>query len=212
MFALVVSVVTLWLLPMLDFLFVPSSCRSVKAVRLVHYVEPDLPKVYAVEEVEHKPQKSSGFARQFPKMIKQIHSTPLEVSNQFDFSGIKQGDRPDLHFAIKDVGDSFADFELGGLGFKLSQVDVLPVALNKLRPNYPYQARRRGVEGEVLLSFVITESGTVSHLRVLRSSPEGVFDESARQAVKSWKFRPARKGGEAVPVLREQLIRFGLDK
>jgi TonB family protein len=208
----VISVTTLWMLPILDIIFASPSRKHREAIRLVHYIKPTQPKIHTEQPAKHKLQKKTGFDRQFPEISTQVYSTPLEISHQFDFSQINESDHPDLKFAVKEAGASFSHFKLGGLGFKLSQVDVLPVALNKLRPNYPFHARRRGLEGEVLLSFVITENGTVSHLHVLRSSPAGVFDESARQAVKDWKFRPAQKGGEAVPVMREQLIRFGLEK
>lgn len=48
---------------------------------------------------------------------------------------------------------------------------------------YPEEAMRRGIEGKVLLSFVVLESGRTDRIRVAASSGHRVLDEAARQAV-----------------------------
>ena len=53
--------------------------------------------------------------------------------------------------------------------------------LKKVR--YPDQARRLGLEGRVLLSFVVLENGTVSEVRVVQSSDYRLLDEAAKEAV-----------------------------
>lgn len=48
---------------------------------------------------------------------------------------------------------------------------------------YPDKARRLGIEGRVLLSFVVLENGTISGIRVIDSSDYRLLDESAKEAV-----------------------------
>ncbi|MCE5281382.1 MAG: TonB family protein [Deltaproteobacteria bacterium] len=48
---------------------------------------------------------------------------------------------------------------------------------------YPERARRLGLEGKVLLSFVVLEDGTTSEIKVLDGSRHRILDESARDAV-----------------------------
>ena len=59
-------------------------------------------------------------------------------------------------------------------------------------PIYPPQAQAQGVEGEV------TVQGVVINAVVVASSSGQVFDAAALQAVTSWKFTPARRGGVAI--------------
>lgn len=67
-------------------------------------------------------------------------------------------------------------------------------------PNAEYseKARRDKVDGSVLLSFVVTEDGTTSDIRVVRTLGDGL-DEQAVKAVQRWRFNPAELDGEPVP-------------
>jgi periplasmic protein TonB len=77
-------------------------------------------------------------------------------------------------------------------------------------PEYPQMARKRGVEGRVLLSVVIDASGKVEdRVEVLDSIP--MLDQAAIDAVHQWSFSPARDA-EGIPV-RVQMtvpVRFTL--
>lgn len=66
----------------------------------------------------------------------------------------------------------------------------LPKATNR-PPEYPFEARRRGESGTVVLRVVIEASGRVSGLVVDRSSGFARLDQSASEAVRRWRFEPA---------------------
>ena len=68
------------------------------------------------------------------------------------------------------------------------------------QPVYPEDAKERGIEGEVTLIYTVTASGHVTDLRVLEAEPPGVFDEAALAAVRTWRYRPPRSGGEPTAV------------
>lgn len=65
-------------------------------------------------------------------------------------------------------------------------------------PRYPTAARRRGVEGTVTLAVRVSADGLPRAVEVARSSGSALLDEAALEAVRRWRFRPARRGAEAV--------------
>lgn len=70
--------------------------------------------------------------------------------------------------------------------------------LNNPVPEYPAQAKRRGMEGSVMLGVVVTSDGAAKSVTVAKSSGFAMLDESAKNSVSRWKFVPARKGDETV--------------
>ncbi|MDX2082590.1 MAG: TonB family protein [Rickettsiales bacterium] len=70
--------------------------------------------------------------------------------------------------------------------------------LNNPAPFYPLSAKRKGVQGKVMLSVLVKVDGTAAAVNVSRSSGSNDLDQAALAAVKEWKFIPARRGGEVV--------------
>ena len=66
----------------------------------------------------------------------------------------------------------------------------------KDNPEYPKVAQRKNISGYVILQYTVTETRTVEDITVLRSSPEGVFDEAARQAAIKYRYLPRIVDGE----------------
>ncbi|MDW8123587.1 MAG: TonB family protein [Geminicoccaceae bacterium] len=65
-------------------------------------------------------------------------------------------------------------------------------------PHYPAAARRRGIEGTVVLEVAVSPAGLPEEVVVARSSGSRLLDEAALEAVRRWRFRPARRAGEPV--------------
>src|SRR5262249_38105646 len=99
----------------------------------------------------------------------------------------------------------------GGSGpVPVGQVADPPALLRRMAPAYPDEARRREVEGLVLLEAILDREGHVEpEVKVLRSIP--LLDQSAIAAVRQWRFRPARnREGQTLRVIVEIPIRFVL--
>lgn len=77
-------------------------------------------------------------------------------------------------------------------------------------PVYPPDALRRGLEGLVLLRVTIGPDGRVTEVSVARSSGVRKLDESARDAVRRWKFEPAMRDGNTVEWTARLPVRFRL--
>jgi len=78
------------------------------------------------------------------------------------------------------------------------------------KPLYPQEARKKGYEGEVVLKVEVLSNGRVGQVETKRSSGHEVLDRSALHAVKQWKFIPAKKGEEAIPLWVNVPIKFQL--
>ncbi|SEH32863.1 energy transducer TonB [Magnetospirillum fulvum] len=77
-------------------------------------------------------------------------------------------------------------------------------------PPYPLSARRRGLEGRVQLRIAIDASGRVETVDVATSSGSETLDDAAVEAVRRWRFRPERRGGETRAATIVVPIRFQL--
>lgn len=96
--------------------------------------------------------------------------------------------------------------------FNLADLDQIPVARQQFKPNYPFEMRRAGIQGEVVVGFVVTVNGDVIDAYAVRST-QREFEQAAIQAVLKWKFRPGKKGGKAVNTRNVQVpILFSLNE
>jgi protein TonB len=75
-----------------------------------------------------------------------------------------------------------------------------PKALNMSAPSYPADAKAAGIEGTVIVKYVVTESGEVTNVSAVRGPEE--LKAVCEAAVKNWKFEPALKDGKPVAVHR----------
>ena len=75
-----------------------------------------------------------------------------------------------------------------------------PVVTFHPDPLYEEQAKKAKYEGTTVLSMVVAADGSVRDLQIL--TPLGLgLDEKAVDAVKTWKFEPARRGDQPVAVV-----------
>jgi periplasmic protein TonB len=86
-----------------------------------------------------------------------------------------------------------------------------PLGGYQTTPRYPESARRQGIEGITTLRFVVLPSGRVDQILVARSAGHVDLDRAAVDAVRTWRFEPARRGKEAVAVWVTLPVRFELD-
>lgn len=70
--------------------------------------------------------------------------------------------------------------------------------LHNPKPPYPLLARRRGVEGKVLLKVEVSAAGRAEQVEVAQSSGDASLDEAALNTVRTWRFVPAQRGDTAI--------------
>lgn len=83
--------------------------------------------------------------------------------------------------------------------------------LNNPKPEYPLTARQRHWQGTVLLRVYVGADGRAQQVVIARSSGHDTLDESALDAVKQWRFVPAKRGDSAEASWATVPIVFELD-
>lgn len=91
------------------------------------------------------------------------------------------------------------------------KADSRPFALDNPKPVYPSAARRRGMQGVVLLQVKVSDKGSVAGIHIMRSSGFQVLDIAATNSVKQWQFMPAQQNDKNVASTVQVPIRFILN-
>lgn len=68
----------------------------------------------------------------------------------------------------------------------------------QVRPSYPATPRRLGIQGTTLLRVHVLASGRIGEVLVEKSAGHPELDDAAADAVRRWRFEPARRGPDAV--------------
>jgi periplasmic protein TonB len=97
----------------------------------------------------------------------------------------------------------------GGGAYRVGGGVSAPKALYAPDPEYSEEARKAKYQGTVVLWLVVDANGRPQQIRVQRALGMGL-DEKAIEAVRLWKFDPARKDGQAVPVMINVEVNFRL--
>lgn len=84
--------------------------------------------------------------------------------------------------------------------------------LNNKAPVYPMLSRKRKEQGTVWLLLLVSKDGLVTELKLKKTSGFDRLDQAALQAVKKWKFQPARKEGQPIDYWYELPLKFSLQQ
>ena len=83
--------------------------------------------------------------------------------------------------------------------------------LNNPAPQYPSLSRRLGEQGRVMLDVYILPDGSVGEIKLNKSSGFPRLDNAALQAVKNWKYVPAKRGNRPIAFWYVQPVSFVLN-
>ena len=148
-----------------------------------------------VEKQKRRPLKKKSL--KMKKMENLALKRPQVKPPRFEFSKPAGGLSVAAVFTDS-ISQNIPVFQAPKMLFNLSELDQKPRLLYRVNPVYPYAAKRRNLTGDLLLQFIVDDSGYVGHVKVIKSQPKGIFDESAIRAVKKWRFKPGYVEGEAV--------------
>ncbi len=84
-----------------------------------------------------------------------------------------------------------------------------PVTVFRVQPEYPIELRVRGISGEVLVEFIVGETGEVIEAVVVRSTMSALND-LAVAAVRKWKFKAAERSGRPIRAVMQIPMTFGV--
>lgn len=141
---------------------------------------------------------------------------PPPPQEQADFTpdlfepGLGDMSGPSIEVAIN-IGGVQREPAGGDFIFDSLDLDRAPEVSTRVNPDYPYQARERGIEGYVAVKVLVGKDGGVRQVNILKSAPEGVFDQAVRKALAGWHFRPGEVGGEPVTAWVTTTLHFRLN-
>ncbi len=96
-------------------------------------------------------------------------------------------------------------------GNEFIAVDVMPELVSEASPEYPPEAKAKGIQGKVTISLRVKTDGTVSSPKVAKSSGSNLLDQAALAAADKYRFKPALRDGKPVAVWVSFAVNFVLD-
>lgn len=160
---------------------------------------------------QHSPPGSEVAASSTPSIV--TASSPDTGSSARIFPGTTTEHGSNVRgnqYVIASLGEmsGYGKLEIsrsGGLTF------AAPRYSENYLPDYPLSARRRGYAGVVMLSVEVLADGSVGRLKMKKTSGYDLLDKSAHDAVKGWKFSPAKKMGTPVTMWVDVPVKFELN-
>ena len=141
-----------------------------------------LPEREVVARVAQKPQKP------------RVDETPPPRVPRPDFAAAQVNTGV---VALPGIINPGLDLELG-VDWQQTDGEYLPIV--KIAPIYPRRALSRGIEGYVILEYVVTRLGTVRDVVVVEAEPRDIFNRAAVKSAMHYKYKPRVVDGEAVDV------------
>lgn len=90
----------------------------------------------------------------------------------------------------------------GGSGLYMpGQLDHLPSVLRPVKPDYPPDAKKKRIEGRVVVRLIVDSTGRPTECAVHAAEPSGYFEEAALGAARKMRFIPGKKNGRPVRTL-----------
>jgi len=207
--ALLVNIFLFALLP----LFVQSDLTKsdLETIIPVHVVQirPEKPRPPEKEEKlpEKKPPEKVIPTVRLQHKVPKRQEIKMETPRlSFEINPKLAGGMPVAPPAERPTIFPFKDF------YDQGEVDQMPMAIFKMKPIYPYRARRLNIAGKVDVKFLVDENGYVSNIKILQSTPTAIFDDSVRNALPSWRFSPGKVRGHAVSTWVVTSIQFKMEE
>jgi TonB family protein len=90
----------------------------------------------------------------------------------------------------------------------MESLDRAPDLVREPRPAYPPIAARQKIEATVMASILVSETGEVLDVKILRGEPRFGFNDAAIRAFRGARYSPAMKDGKRVKTWVPQMIHF----
>ena len=71
-------------------------------------------------------------------------------------------------------------------------------SINNPHPPYPIIARKKGIEGSLILSVSVNNDGSVGNVIIKKSSGHKILDKVSKETIEKWLFVPAKRMGQTI--------------
>jgi protein TonB len=149
-----------------------------------------------------------------------VKRATLKPPDEIPLEKPKESDDPLAEAGETGPQDGFLDGVEGGTGTAAVKppppppkaeklIPPSPMSSNAEKPKYSSAAKRKGIEGVVVVSFEVTETGKVANPRIVSGPPE--LHETVLKFVMEWRFKPAHRGATPVRYRLQRQFRFVLE-
>lgn len=153
--------------------------------------------------------KQSASIQKTDPELSEVPARSGDISTSIDGQPDAEASPPSsLTSALKDAADAVASANQRVPAPTISL--ARPLYRHNPSPDYPSRARRRGLQGVVILKVLVDEKGRVDDLVIFKSSGHKILDRAARSSVKRWMFQPGTKDGRTIEMWVRVPIRFEL--
>ncbi len=195
---------------------------TIKTAEVIEEAQADTTMIFLTQEAEpdaEPPPVQEILTIDPPPKGFQVLQAPIEIPTEIPPIDLSERFDPRDFSGSGVQGGIFSGVE-GGTGpvdlsvtFNEAMVDERPERLSGPLPRYPEMLRQAGIEGSVMLEFVIDTSGRVEAalIKVLQSTNRA-FEGPAKDVIRRSLYRPGRVRGQAVRVLVTQQIGFTIQR
>lgn len=155
----------------------------------------DAPKGRVLDFVRVKQEQSTETKKRKPKKPPKPKDPPPPLEQPQLAQANPNANATQLSFASNIAADVGLK---GGLSLDSGDGEYLPIV--KVAPIYPRRAQSRGIEGYVIVEFIVSKNGSVKAPNVVEAKPEGIFEKAALDAASKFKYKPRVVDGEPVEV------------
>jgi len=158
-------------------------------------------------EIVRKPPEEHKKAPQV-RQVKQSSNEGKTLGNQVALKLV-----PDLAVDAGGAGDAAVvqSTNLQAMVFEEGETDERPIPMETPPVEYPLLAREKGIEGTLVVYFVIGHDGKVKSIDV-QKSPSPIITREAKRTIATWRFKPGKKNKIPVNVRAKKEITFELQK
>jgi periplasmic protein TonB len=158
------------------------------------------------EDVNEPPESRKLDPDEMPKVVASPMpldqlTLPFEVNTELP-EGVQAFSLPEPEFDTSDLDATFT----------MDELDSPLTTLVRIPPDYPVEAKSKGIEGWARVRFLVDESGYVGNAVVMEADPPEIFNQSVVRCVSGWRFEAGTVGGVRVKTWAETTIWFDLEQ
>lgn len=162
------------------------------------------PKQHKTKKAQIKPDKKVPTKTAIPTVVEQKPTNEGLAKEKLSITSDKQKSASTPAVQItNNTKSSTADTKYQAPSFNAGYLHNPP-------PKYPAMSRRLGEQGRTLLRVIVSADGAAVSVALQTSSGSSRLDEAALDAVRRWRFVPAKRGDQAVSASVVVPIKFSL--
>ncbi|ELX4205615.1 energy transducer TonB [Vibrio vulnificus] len=132
-------------------------------------------------EIPEPPQPETPKMAQTPMQVTSTQVATPNIDMRFNVSGLAVSIPATVSAPTQNATNTTKQL------MPLSRVEVV----------YPAKAKKRRIEGYVILKFDIDETGRTKNIEVVEAQPARFFERNAMDAIKRWRYQPQIVDGQA---------------